>query len=105
MDTNGKLGMSGILRPLVGRAAQPHSARTILRLPGIGRFMFTKDPGSANLFANEVFSTRLMADHYDGDGQLIGQHDLGSGLVTNAGVNLMADDFTWGNGATLKQMN
>lgn len=105
MDTQGKLGMEGDLAAVVSRSGKPHSAHTILRVPRIGRVMITKDPGNARIFANQVYMSQLFADHYDGDGRLIGQYDLGSGLVTNAGVNLMANDFTWVNGATLKQMN
>ncbi len=105
MDTDGKLGLAGGLAALISRAARPYPAHTILRIPGLGRLMFTRDPGSAKLLADQIFSSRLMADHYDAGGKLIGQFDFGSGLVTNSGVNLMADDFTWGNGATLKQMN
>jgi hypothetical protein len=50
------------------------------------------------------FMSRLEADLLRADGTRA-HFDLGSGLVTNSGVNLMADDFIWGNGATLKQMN
>jgi hypothetical protein len=95
MDNNGKLGMQGELRALISRAANPHSAHTILRIPGMGRLLFTRDPGDAKTFADEVFASRLMADHYDGDGKLINQYDLGSGLVTNLGVLAMSNDFAW----------
>lgn len=96
MQSNGKLGMQGELRTLISRAAKPHSAHTILRIPGMGRLLFTRDTyGSAKMFADQVFATRLLADHYDGDGKLIGQHDLGSGLVTNVGVFAMSNDFAW----------
>lgn len=104
MNEQGKLGMSGELGATVQRSAKPHTAHTILRVPRMGRILATRDPGDAQTFADEVFISRLMADHYR-DGKLIGQHDMGSGLVTNSGVNLMANDFTWVNGATLKQMN
>lgn len=93
MDTQGKLGMIGDLGALIKRAAMSHSAHTILRLPGVGRIMFTRDPGNAKLFAHQVFATRLMADHYDGDHQIIGQYDFGSGLVTNVGVLALAYDW------------
>lgn len=105
MDTDSRLGMSGELDARVERSAKPYSAHTILRVPRMGRILTTRDPGDARTFADEVFMSRLMADHYDGEGRLIGQYDFGSGLVTNSGVNLMANDFTWVNGATLKQMN
>jgi len=42
-----------------------------------------------------VFATRLMADHYNADGELVGQYDLGSGLNTNVGVLALANDFAW----------
>lgn len=87
--------MSGELRAFISRAANPHSAHTIIRIPGMGRLLFTRDPGDAQTFGSEVFSSRLMADHYDGDGKLVNQHDLGSGLVTNIGVLAMSNDFAW----------
>jgi hypothetical protein len=93
MDNIGKLGMAGKLQSLISRAANPHSVKTILRLPGIGRVMFTRDPGNSNLFANQIFATRLMADHYDGDGRVVNQYDLGSGLVTNVGVLALTYDW------------
>jgi hypothetical protein len=87
--------MSGELQALVNRARTPHSAHTILRIPGVGRILFTHDKGNARILADQVFATHLFADHYDGDHQLIGQHDLGSGLVTNVGVLAMCNDFAW----------
>ncbi len=96
MDNKGLLGMSGEIKALVQRAARPHTAHTLVRVPGIGRLMFTKDTfGSARIFADQVFATRLVAYHYDGDGKLIGQHDLGSGVVTNVGTFAMCNDFGW----------
>lgn len=98
MDNKGLLGMSGELQAMVQRAARPHTAHTLIRVPGIGKLLFTRDPsikGSPRIFADQVFATRLLADHYDGDGKLIGQHDLGGGLVTNVGVFAMTNDFAW----------
>jgi hypothetical protein len=95
MDNNGKLGMQGELRAFISRAANPHSARTIVRVPGMGRLLFTRDPGDARTLASEAFITRLLADHYDGDGKIVDQYDLGSGVVTNVGVLAMANDFAW----------
>lgn len=72
----------------------PHRARS-LRIPGLGRLMFTRDPGDARIFAEQVFATHLSAAHYDGDGKLKHEYDLGSGLITNVGVLAMANDFAW----------
>lgn len=68
------------------------------------RFMWAKDRGDAYTPANMVFMSHLEAEHRR-NGKLVKTHDLGSGLVTNIGVNLMANDFTWAAGATLKLMN
>lgn len=54
--------------------------------------------------AGEVFHTHLEAHHFDKDGNLVAHHDLGSGLVTNAGVTLLAADYTNAT-ATLKLAN
>jgi hypothetical protein len=97
------LGMSGKLDTQLIRSPAPHKARSI-RVPG-GRVLFTRDKGDSNLFSSEYFSTNLFAVHRDGDGAVKEEYELGSGLVTNVGVNLMANDFTWAAGATLKQMN
>lgn len=40
------------------------------------------------------YSTSLIADHFDYNGQLIKSYDLGSGLVTDAGVAFMSASFT-----------
>lgn len=95
MNSDGRIGLDSELRMLVSRAAQPHKARTIIRIPKFGRLIFTRDPGVSHLFAHEYFMSRLMADHYDKEGQLVGQYDLGSGLVTNVGVLALANDFAW----------
>src|SRR5216684_6961299 len=82
-----------------------HKLYDLVRLPfKRGRLLWTPDTGSALIPANMYFMSRLEAIHTRADGSQK-YHDLGSGLVTNSGVNLMADDFIWGNGATLKQMN
>lgn len=106
MNSKGTLGMEGNLTALVSRAAKPHSMRTILRLPHLGRLIYTRDPGDARIGANEYFLSHLMADHYDGDGKLLSQHDLGSGLVTNVGVTALANDFNWSTAMwTFKSLN
>ncbi len=92
---DGRLGMSGDLGTHVTRGARTHPVRTLLRLPALGRVLFTRDRGSARILANQVFATNLQADKYDGDHKLVHQYDLGSGLVTNVGVLAMANDFAW----------
>ena len=52
-----------------------------------------------------AYGTNLSAIHRDPRGRLIKQYDLGSGLVTNIGVDLMANDFTIAGAPVLKQMN
>src|SRR5258706_8504520 len=82
-----------------------HKLHDILRLPfRKGRLLWTPDTGSALIPANMYFMSHLEAIHTRVNGSQK-RYDLGSGLVTNSGVNLMADDPIWGNGATLKQMN
>lgn len=77
----------------------------LLKLPfNKGRLLWTKDTGSAVRPADLFFMSHLGATHIR-NGKVYDKYDLGSGLITNAGVNLMADDFIWGNGGTLKQMN
>jgi hypothetical protein len=88
------VGMSGDLDTRLLRAPRPHPARSI-RLPGLGRIFFTRDPGVSTLLAREYFATELYATHRDGDGRVIHEHDLGSGLVTNIGVLSMANDYAW----------
>lgn len=86
----------------------PPAAIRSWRIPGLGRLMFTRDPGDATLHAQHYLLTRLHAIHRDGDGVLINEHDLGSGLVTNMGVLAMCNDFAWSaqlNLATLATQN
>jgi len=90
----GKQGFSASLDTRLIRARGPHTARG-LRIPGVGRVMFTRDPGDGALFARGIFASELTATHRDGDGQVVHEHDLGSGLVTDAGVLSMANDFAW----------
>jgi len=87
------VGMSGDLVADVLRSPKLHKARGI-RTP-FGRIYFTKDKGESTLFSKEWFSTNTTARHFDGDGKLIHEYDLGSGAVTNVGVLSMANDFAW----------
>ena len=85
------------------RPQKPHKLRDLIRLP-IGRLLWTPDKGDSFRPGEMFFQSHLGALLVRADGSTR-YFDLGSGLVTNSGVNLMADDFIWGNGATLKQMN
>lgn len=98
------VGMRGDLATRVTRAPKPHTARS-LRMPfGIGRVIFSRDPGDSNLLAREVFATELYATHRDGDGKIVHEHDLGSGLVTNVGVLSMANDYAWSSSLNLSTL-
>lgn len=90
----GNAGFGGQLTTRLIRAPRPSHVRQ-LRVPGLGRVMFTRDPGEGQILAREVFISHLSAVHRDGDGTLIDQHDLGSGLVTDVGVLALANDFAW----------
>lgn len=101
----GRVGFGGKLDTQVIRHRDPRKA-TSLRIPGLGRIILTRDPGDSGMFAREQFATELFAIHRDGDGRIIHQHDLGSGLVTNVGVMALANDFAWAqNCQTLKLAN
>ena len=93
-NAKGAQGFSAALDTRVIRGRRPHTARG-LRIPGVGRVMFTRDPGDGGLFAREVFLSELSAVHRDGDGQVVHEYDLGSGLVTDVGVLSLANDFAW----------
>lgn len=98
----GNLGMGGKLDVLKIPAQRSHRARSI-RLPG-GRLILTRDKGQSTLLANQMMMSNLRLTHRDPGGRILDVVDTGSGLVTNAGVNLMSNDFGWTN-ATLKQAN
>jgi hypothetical protein len=86
--------MGGQLSTRVIRAPQRKPVRS-LRIPGLGRVSFTRDQGEGGLLAREYFSSTLQAIHRDGDGKIIDVRELGSGLVTDAGVLSLANDFAW----------
>jgi hypothetical protein len=90
----GTLGFSADLNAVHVPAQKPRKVVTMW-LPGLGRVRITKDTGTAERFAREQFATNLTATHLDGDGKLVHHHDLGSGKVTNTGVNMMANDPYW----------
>lgn len=85
------------------KAPRPRRA-TSIRLPG-GRLILTRDRGQSKMVSRDYMLSNLQLVHRDGDGKIKDVRDEGSGLVTNAGVNLMSFDFTWAGGATLKQAN
>lgn len=65
----------------------------MLRLPfGL---VVARDKGSAILTAGQMFETRLTAKHIRG-GRVLREYDLGSGLVTTAGVVYLAADMAGG---------
>lgn len=73
-----------------------------INIPLIGSFAFVRDNGEA-FHAGTMFTGHLKADHFRGN-RLLESIDLGSGLVTTAGVTLMAQDYT-NTDATLKLAN
>lgn len=91
---DGSAGFGGKLMTEVIRAPKPRPVRQ-MRIPGVGRLMLTRDQGEGQLLAREWFASHLTALHRDGDGKLVHAHDLGSGLVTDAGVLSLANDFAW----------
>lgn len=91
---DGAVSMSGQLDTQLRRSPRPHRIHSV-RIPGVGRVMFTTDPGHSTRPADHFFATDLAAEHRDGDGKVRHLHDLGSGLVTNVGVLSLANDFAW----------
>lgn len=62
----------------------------MIRLPfGL---VVARDRGEALFTAGQMFDTRLRAKHIR-NGKVIGEYDLGSGVVTTAGVNALASYF------------
>ena len=66
----------------------------IIKLPIIGRLALVRDKGGeANGFPGGLgFHSNLKATLVRA-GKVVEEHDLGSGVVTNAGVAFMADDW------------
>lgn len=87
---NSRLGIGGDLGARVIKAPRPHNARSI-RTP-LGRIWFSRDTGDAGIFSSEVFASNLQALHFGDRGKLREAYDLGSGLVTHAGVRLLSQD-------------
>lgn len=78
----GEVGFGGQLdtKLIRGGVLTPHKVRQ-LRIPGIGRLMFSRDRGDALQTGSEYFQTRLHAMKFDGDGRFVDEYDLGSGNV------------------------
>jgi hypothetical protein len=69
----------------------------LLRIPGIGAFAFDLDKGQALIPGSAIFATKLKAQLLGPDGlPLEPERDLGSGVVTTAGVVYMAADMAGG---------
>jgi hypothetical protein len=66
--------------------------------------MFTTDPGEGAIFETEAFATHLFARHFDGDGKIKGEHDLGSGVVTNVGVQMLSYDGGYPTGVSVPRL-
>jgi len=76
-----------------------------IKFPLLGDIAWMRDPQGEAVYAGGLFlATHLRADHFRQVGptrQLIESYDLGSGVVTTAGVVKMAADWTNAN-ATIK---
>src|ERR1700757_2865878 len=93
MSTN-NVGFTADLGAKHLKVKRPHIARQV-RVPGIGRILFTRDPGNARFLSTDFFATNLYGIHTDGDGQVVNEYDFGSGQVTNVGVLALANDYAW----------
>jgi hypothetical protein len=69
------------------------------RILRVGDIAIARDKGDAIRTAGAMFDTNVQATHIRG-GNVVEHRNLGSGLVTNAGVNLLARDWFWTAGAT-----
>lgn len=69
------------------------------RILRVGPLAVARDHGDAIRTAGQMFDSNITAAHIRG-GKVIDRRDFGSGLVTNAGVNLLARDWFWASGAT-----
>lgn len=104
--TDNNVGMSADLKPRLIKHYGSDQKRKVhtLRVPGFGRFAFSRDEGSGDLFTTNMISTHLGAILRDPDesvrgqvrpGKIVDEFDLGSGKVTNIGVTAMANDSNW----------
>lgn len=77
-----------------GHLQTKHTSRKArgVRIPKVGRFLFTRDPGSGAVLARDYILTHLHALHLDGDGQTKNEYHLGSGAIQdNFVVAIIAD--------------
>lgn len=101
------VGFSADLKPRLikhyGTDSKKGKVRSV-RVPGFGRFAFTRDEGEADLFTTDMFSSHLGAILRAPDrsirgqirpGEILDEFDLGSGKVTNIGVTALANDSKW----------
>lgn len=104
-DTPG-VGINADLKPRLIKHYGSDQKRKVhsIKIPKFGRFAFTRDPGEASLFMNDMLSTHLGAILRAPDrsirgqiqkGQILDEFDLGSGMVTNIGVTALANDSNW----------
>lgn len=78
-----------------------------IRLPfGAGRLLYERNAhGKAIISGAEVFSSELVLEHFH-KREKVDERRLGSGLVTNAGVAMLANDWNWAaNAQTFKLQN
>lgn len=94
MSISGGAGFGGWLDARAVRVQRSRPALSV-RIPGLGRVMFTRDPGDGFLLGKHYFSSNLRAVHRDRRGSIVDVRDLGSGLVTDVGVLALANDFAW----------
>jgi len=92
----GQTSFSATLDAIHKKNSKPKVHR--VNIPGYGPVAFAKDDGEAILTSGQMFDSNLKAQHIRG-GRIIDERDLGSGVVTNAGVNRMARDWFWANGS------
>ena len=92
MNNRGAVGLGAKLETQHIRPPGFRPARGV-RIPHLGRILFTRDQGDANIFAREHFQSRLFANHIDGDGKLKHQYDLGSGNVQDNFVMALMHDY------------
>jgi hypothetical protein len=94
MSLGGSTGFGGSLSARVIRAPRRKPVRSV-RIPGLGRVMFTRDPGDGFFLGANYFHSNLQAVHRNRRGEVVDVRDLGSGLVTDVGVLALANDFAW----------
>ncbi len=92
------VGLSASMNPVFHQGNAPTKQRKVFSMRfGKHRFAYTSDPGEGNLFNTALFDTRLRAIVRESDdGRILEEHDFGSGVVTNAGVLVLAYDSQLG---------